>query len=145
MKKFAIGYTQGAFDMFHVGHLNLLKNAKQQCKKLIVGINTDSLIYNYKNKHTIISEQDRLEIVKAIKYVDDVMLVDTLDKCEVWNKIKFDAIFIGSDWKGNPRWLNTENELATKGAEVVYLTYTEGISSTMLRDQANNSISELKN
>ena len=142
MKKFAVGYTQGAFDMFHIGHLNLLKNAKAQCEKLIVGVNTDALIENYKNKHTVICEQDRLEIVKSIRYVDDVILVDTLDKSEIWDSIHFDAVFIGSDWMGNERWLNTERALAKEGAQVVYLTYTEGVSSTILRPQADSSVSD---
>lgn len=144
MKKFAVGYTQGAFDMFHIGHLNLLKNAKAQCERLIVGVNTDALIEHYKNKHTVICEQERLEIVKAIRYVDDVVLVDTLDKSEIWESIHFDAVFIGSDWKGNERWLRTESELAEKGARVVYLTYTEGVSSTILRPQADLCVSDEK-
>ncbi len=144
MKKYAVGYTQGAFDMFHIGHLNLLKNAKEQCEKLIVGVNSDELIYRYKNKRTVINELDRLEIIKAIRYVDDVMLVDTLDKLEIWNSLNFDAIFIGDDWKGNERWQNTETVLSDKGAKVVYLTYTRGVSSTILRGQANDSVSDNK-
>ena len=142
MKKYKLGYTQGAFDMFHIGHLNLLKNAKTQCDKLIVGVNTDNLICKYKNKHTVIKQIDRAEIIKAIRYVDDVILVDTLDKLELWQDIQFDAIFIGDDWKGNERWQNTEKVLSEKGADVVYLTYTNGISSTMLRDQSDEKISD---
>lgn len=142
MKKYAVGYTQGAFDMFHIGHLNLLRNAKEQCEKLIVGVNTDELILKYKNKHTVIPEQERLEIVKAIRYVDCAILANTLDKVEIWNNLKFDAIFIGSDWKGTERWINTEKDLCEKGAEVIYLTYTQGVSSTLLRSQADNSVSD---
>ena len=144
MKKYKLGYTQGAFDMFHIGHLNLLKNAKAQCETLIVGVNTDDLIWRYKNKHAVISESDRVEIIKAIRYVDDVILVDTLDKSEVWSDLMFNAIFIGDDWKGNERWKNTEKELSAKGAEVVYLKYTSGVSSTILRTQSDDSVSDNK-
>ena len=142
MKKYSIGYTQGAFDMFHIGHLNLLKNAKEQCETLIVGVNSDDLVCRYKNKHTVINESDRVEIIKAIRYVDSVILVDTLDKLEIWNQLKFNAIFIGDDWKGNDRWKNTEIVLSDKGAEVVYLTYTKGVSSTILRGQTDDCVSD---
>ncbi len=142
MKKYKVGYTQGAFDMFHIGHLNLLKNAKAQCDKLIVGVNTDDLIFRYKGKHTVINEADRAEIIRSVRYVDDVILVDTLDKLQTWERLEFDAIFIGDDWKGNERWIETEQVLSQKGAEVVYLTYTRGVSSTMLRGQSNDKISD---
>ena len=142
MKKYKIGYTQGAFDMFHIGHLNLLKNAKAQCDILIVGVNSDALICSYKNKKTVIPEKDRKEIVKAIRYVDDVILATTLDKSEIWNNLKFDAIFIGSDWKGNERWTNTEKALSEKGADVVYLEYTHGVSSTILREHSDDGVTD---
>lgn len=139
MKKYKIGYTQGAYDLFHIGHLNLLNNAKKHCDYLIVGVNSDDLIANYKNKETNIKEEDRAKIVNAIKGVDKVYIVNTLDKVEILKKIKFDAIFIGDDWKGNERWLKTEEDLAKFNVDVVYLPHTEGISTTQLTDKINHS------
>lgn len=139
MKKYKVGYTQGAFDMFHIGHLNLLKRAKEQCDVLIVGINSDNLVYEYKNKKTIISEKERAEIVSSIKYVDDVLIINTLDKLHIWENVRFDAIFIGSDWEGNLRWKQTEKDMQTKGVEVVYLEYTQGISSSIIRNRFENN------
>ena len=119
--------------MFHIGHLNLLKAAKERCETLIVGINSDALVQSYKNKTPVVSEENRKEIVGNIKAVDFCRIVNTLDKCEIHKEIKFDAIFIGDDWKGNPRWQQTEIDLAKIGADVVYLPYTKGVSSTVLR------------
>lgn len=141
-KKYQIGYTQGTYDMFHIGHLNLLRNARALCNKLIVGVNSDKLVQQYKNKVPVINENERAEIVKALRCVDDVIICDTLDKCVAWDNTHFEAIFIGDDWKGNPRWIQTEKDLAKYGAEVVYLKHTEGISSTLLRVVENNKISE---
>lgn len=140
MKKYKIGYTQGTFDMFHIGHLNLLRHAKERCETLIVGINSDALVQRYKNKTPVVNERDRMEIVKEMKCVDDVVLCDTLKKTEMWNKIHFEAIFIGSDWKGNARWMQTEKDLASLGAEVVYLQHTDGISSSLLRTKKEDKV-----
>ena len=130
MKKYKIGYTQGTFDLFHIGHLNLLNNAQQYCDYLIVGVNSDDLVKQYKNKLTNINEDDRARIVGAIKGVNEVFIVDTLNKVDVLNNIKYDVIFIGDDWKGNERWLKTENDLAKYNVDVVYLPHTDGISTT---------------
>lgn len=135
MKKYKIGYTQGVYDMFHVGHLNLLMNAKEKCDYLIVGVNSDKLVKEYKSKETIIREEDRARIVESIKYVDQVYITDTLDKVNVLKKIKFDAVFIGDDWKGSARWEETEKRLEKFGIDVVYLPHTDSISSTMLREK----------
>lgn len=140
--KYKLGYTQGTFDMFHIGHLNLLRNAKSQCEKLIVGVNADALVETYKNKVPVINERDRAQIIKELRCVSDVIICNTLKKTEIWNKIHFDAVFIGDDWKGNPRWSLAEEELATVGAKVVYLKHTDGISSTFLRTVVYNKISE---
>lgn len=142
MKKYKIGYTQGTYDMFHIGHLNLIKNASNECEKLIVGINSDQLVWQYKQKRPVINENERAEIIKAIRYVDEVIICDTLKKTEMWNKVHFDAIFIGDDWKGNARWTQTEKDLAPLGAEVVYLQHTDGISSSLLRTKEKEKISE---
>ena len=130
---YRIGYTQGVFDMFHVGHLNLINNAKAQCEKLIVGVNSDELVQQYKHKTTVINEKDRAEIIRNLRAVDDVIIVDTLDKVEIYKKHRFDAVFIGDDWKGNERWQQTEEDLAKLGADVVYLPHTPSVSSTNLR------------
>lgn len=138
MKKYKIGFTQGTFDTFHIGHLNLIRNAKEQCEKLIVGVNTDALVQEYKHKTPIINEQERLALVKELRSVDEVILCDTLDKMNVYKFLKFDVIFIGDDWKGSERWKQTEIDLQPMGVEVVYLKHTEGISSTMVRESMKN-------
>ena len=140
--KYKIGYTQGTYDMFHIGHLNLLRQAKALCDTLVVGINSDALVQQYKNKTPVVNEHDRMEIVSALRCVDDVVLCDTLKKTDMWKKLHFEAIFIGSDWKGNSRWAQTEKDLAPFGAEVVYLKHTDGISSTLLRTREGDKISE---
>ena len=142
MKKYKIGYTQGTYDMFHIGHLNLLRQARERCEKLIVGINSDALVLQYKNKIPVVNENDRMEIVSELRCVDEVVLCDTLKKTEAWEKLHFDAIFIGSDWKGNERWQQTERDLQRFGAEVVYLKHTDGISSTLLRDKEIDKVEE---
>lgn len=134
MKKI-IGFTAGAFDMFHVGHLNLLKNAKARCDYLIVGVNTDNLIASYKNKLSIVPLEERMQIVGAVKYVDEVIPVDTLDKEVIWKKKMFDVVFIGDDWKGSKRWNETEQVMSMHSVEVIYLPYTLGTTSTVLREK----------
>ena len=133
MKKYKVGYTQGTYDLFHIGHLNLLNHAKEQCDYLIVGINTDRLVKEYKNKDVIIPDYERAKIVEAIKSVDEVVLTDTLDKNEIAKRIKFDAIFIGDDWKNNERWIKTKEDMNKIGIDVVFLPHTDGISSTDIR------------
>ena len=129
-----IGYTQGTYDMFHIGHLNLIKNAKRRCDYLIVGVNTDELVESYKNKRPIVPLEERAEIVRSIKYVDEVIITNTLDKKEIWDKIRFDEIYIGDDWKGK-RWERAGKEMEALGARLVYLPYTKDTSSTMLREK----------
>lgn len=139
MKPYKIGYTQGVFDLFHIGHLNLLRKAKEQCDFLIVGVNSDKLVESYKHKTPVIPGEQRKEIVEAVRVVDQCILVDTLDKEVIWKEHPFDAIFIGDDWKGNERWKQTEEQLALHGAKVVYLKYTDGISSTALRKKISGN------
>ena len=107
MKKYKVGYTQGVYDMFHIGHLRLLNRAKEQCETLIVGVNADRLVEAYKHKTPVIGEAERQEIVSNIKAVDRCVIADTLDKVKIWEQLHFDAIFIGDDWKGNERWART--------------------------------------
>ena len=130
-----IGYTQGTFDMFHIGHLNLLRNAKAQCDYLVVGVNVDELVKQYKQKSVIVPLQERVDIVGAIKYVDQVILCDTLDKKVAFDKLHFNRLFIGDDWQGNPRWEETGKLMKELGVELIYLPHTQGTSSTMLRDK----------
>ena len=137
MKKYKIGYTQGTFDLFHYGHLNLLQNAKKQCDYLIVGVNTDRLVKEYKNKDVVIPEEERAKIIESIKGVDKVILTDTLDKNIVANNIDFDAIFIGDDWKNNDRWLKTVDDMKQKGIDVCFLPHTDGICSSDIRKIIN--------
>src|SRR5690554_699365 len=111
MKKYKIGYTQGTFDALHYGHVNLLRQAKEHCDYLIVGVNNDALVLDYKKTKTIIEDIHRASIVESIRYVDEVVICDTLDKIVQHNKKPYDVIFIGDDWKGNLRWMKTEEEL----------------------------------
>ncbi len=140
MKKYKHGYTQGVFDMFHVGHLNLINQAKKHCETLTVGVNSDVLVKSYKNKTPVISEGDRRKIVENIKAVDLAVIADTLDKVEMHRMLKFDVVFIGDDWKNDPRWIETEQKLAVYGVDVVYLPYTKDISSTLLRGVEQNKV-----
>lgn len=142
MKKFRIGYTQGTFDMFHIGHLNLLHQASELCDSLIVGVNRDQLVNEYKHKVPVVNEHDRAAIVAELRCVDQVVLCDTLSKTDAWQRLHFDAVFIGNDWKGNGRWRQTEIDLKPLGAEVVYLNHTDGVSSTLLREKETERINE---
>lgn len=136
-KKYRVGYTTGVYDMFHIGHLNILKRAKEQCEYLIVGVTTDELCESRKGKLPIICQDDRVEIVKSIRYVDKVVLQNDMDKLEAVKKYNVDAVFVGSDWKGTPSWNEYERSFAEVGCTVVYLDHTEGISSTILRERIN--------
>ncbi len=136
-KKYKIGYTTGVYDMFHIGHLNILKRAKEQCEYLIVGVTTDELCEKRKNKRPIICEAERAEIVGAIKYVDKVVLQSNMDKMEPVKEYGVDAVFVGSDWKGTSAWDEYEKQFASVGCTVVYLDHTDGISSTILRERMN--------
>lgn len=135
LKKFKIGYTSGVFDMFHIGHLNILSRAKQNCEILIVGVTTDELCLKRKNKLPIIDQESRKAIVKAIRYVDEVVDQTNMDKLAMVRKLNADVVFVGSDWKGTPSWIEYEKEFAAIGCTVVYLDHTDGISSTILREK----------
>ena len=136
-KKYKIGYTTGVFDMFHIGHLNILRRAKEQCEYLIVGVTTDALCESRKNKKPIIAQEDRVEIVRAIRYVDKVVLQETMDKFAAVQAYKADVVFVGSDWKGTEAWIAYEKEFSKVGCRVEYLQHTEGISSSILREKMN--------
>lgn len=133
MKKYEVGYTTGVFDLFHIGHLNILKRAKEQCNFLIVGVTTDELV-SYKNKKAFIPLQERIAIVESIKFVDKVVLQENMNKIEAWEKHRFNVVFVGSDWKGTSQWQEYERQFGDVGVEVVYFPYTDGTSSTQLRE-----------
>lgn len=128
-----IGYTTGVYDLFHVGHLNLLRRAKEQCDCLIVGVTTDELV-SYKHKRAVIPFEERMQIVEAIKYVDKVVPQDSMDKMAAWEKYHFNIMFVGDDWKGTDKWNKIEEDLAAVGAKVVYFPYTKGTSSTLINE-----------
>ena len=139
MKKYRIGFTDGTFDLFHVGHLNLIKNAKRMCDFLIVGVHSDEIVESYKHRKTIISQEDRRTIVAAIKGVNKAVINQTRDKLELWKMYHFDVIFIGDDWKGTERWNNFEKMLAKVGVSVEYIPYTHRISTTMIRNSLDEA------
>lgn len=133
MSKYVIGYTSGVYDLFHIGHLNLLKNAKGLCDKLIVGVTTDELV-SYKNKRAVIPFSERIEIVRNIKYVDAAIAQEEIDKYKMWEKIHFDVLFVGDDWYNSPSWNEMESKFEKVGVRVVYFPYTKGTSSTLLNE-----------
>ena len=135
-----IGYTAGVFDMFHIGHLNVLKNSKDRCDFLIVGVSTDEVVQNNKKKKPVIPFAERKAIVEAIKYVDKVIPQERYDvegKVQTVLENDVDVMFVGSDWQGTEKWNAIEKELAKVGCKVVYLPHTDGISSTLLRNKIN--------
>lgn len=133
-----IGYTTGVFDMFHIGHLNILRRAKSMCDYLIVGVTTDELCFQRKNKYPIICEADRIAIVEAIRYVDKVVLQSDMDKLAAVKQNGVNIVFVGSDWKGTESWNKYEQDFAEVGCKVEYLEHTDGISSSILREKINH-------
>jgi glycerol-3-phosphate cytidylyltransferase len=138
-----IGYTAGAFDIFPIGHLNLLRRSKENCDHLIVGVTTDELIRCTKKRNSIMPFSERIEIVSSIRYVDEVVKQDDLDKVLAWKKYHYDKLFSGDDWKGNPRWVGYENELRKVGADVIYFPYTQQTSSIRIQHVINNIYGDL--
>ncbi len=132
-KKYAIGYTTGVFDMFHIGHLNILKKSKELCDYLIVGVTSDELCFLRKKKYPIICQQDRISIVESIRYVDKVILQENMDKLKAVIDNNVNVVFVGSDWKGSDSWIQYEKDFKTVGCDVIYLDHTDGISSSILR------------
>ena len=136
-KKYHVGYTCGVFDVFHVGHLNLLERCKEMCDILIVGVCDDTYVREIKNKEPVYPENERVRILKALKVVDDAVLVDietTNDKQLALDKFKFDVLFSGDDWKGSERYKRTEVQFAKQGVSIEYFPYTQGISTTQIKE-----------
>lgn len=128
-----IGYTTGVFDLFHIGHLNILRNAKLECDYLIVGVTTDELSESDKGKRPIIPLVERMEIVESIKFVNCVVPQTNYDKIEAWNNLHFNKMFVGDDWKGSTKWTQLESEFKALGVHICYFPYTKQTSSTKIR------------
>lgn len=138
-KKYKIGYTTGVYDMFHIGHLNILRRAKDFCETLIVGVTTDELCFKRKQKYPIINEKDRLAIVESVRYVDKAVYQTDMEKIRPVKDMNIDVVFVGSDWKGTDVWNYYESEFAKVGCDVIYFDHTDGISSTLLRTKIENN------
>ena len=137
-----IGYTTGVFDLFHIGHLRVLQRARANCDYLIVGVTTDDLVMQRKLKRPMIGYADRIEIVKALRCVDEVVPQADMDKLSAFFRLGFHRMFVGSDWRGTPAWVEYERELAPYGAKIIYLPHTDGISSTIIAEQIREIESE---
>ena len=136
MKTYKTGYIAGVFDLFHVGHLNLLRRAKDKSEHLIVGVLTDELVFHFKKKLPVIDQNDRMEIIQAIKYVDRTVLVsfESIDKMKAWELYRFDCLFSGDDWKNEQSWIEDTKRLKEVGSNIEFFPYTQGISTTQLRN-----------
>ncbi len=132
-----IGYTTGVFDLFHIGHLIMLKNAKALCDKLIVGVTTDELVA-YKGKKAVIKFEERLEIIGGIKYVDAAIAQESMDKFAAWEKLKFDIMFVGDDWYKSPQWEEYEKQFNEVNVKIIYFPYTKRTSSTLINEVLEN-------
>ena len=128
-----IGYTTGVFDLFHHGHVQLLRNARSLCDKLIVGVTVDELVH-YKAKRAVIPFENRMDVVRGCRYVDLVVAQDSMDKMIAFEKFKFDIVFVGDDWEGTDKWNEIDRQFADIGVRVIYLPYTESVSSTLINE-----------
>jgi len=135
-----IGYTTGVFDLFHVGHARILKNARALCDRLIVGVSTDELVWDYKQKKPVIPFNERLEVVASNRYVDVAVAQVNRDKMEAWQRYKFQRMFVGDDWFKSDKWQGLDKEFEDLGVEIVYFPYTESTSSSMI----TNTLIELR-
>jgi glycerol-3-phosphate cytidylyltransferase len=128
-----IGYTSGVYDLFHIGHLNLLRNAKSMCDRLVVGVSTDELV-GYKFKKAVIPFSERMEIIRGVRYVDAVVPQEDMDKMAMWRRLKFDLMFVGDDWYESDKWEKLDADFKEVGVKIVYFPYTKGTSSTMINE-----------
>ena len=137
-----VGYAPGAYDLFHVGHVNLLRHARSQCDYLVAGVVSDEKCERTKGVRPFVPLMERAEIVRSIAFVDEVYEEHVATKLEAWQDVRFDRIFKGDDWRGTPKGLKLEQEFASVGVEVVYFPYTVHTSSTMLRRALSYSFAD---
>ena len=145
LQKKVIGYTTGVFDLFHIGHLNILKQAAKNCDYLIVGVTSDETVYKYKKRYPIIPLKERLAIVESIVYTDRVVVQQEMDKLRAYELYGFDRLFHGDDWKNSKMYNDIEKKLRDKGVEMIYFEYTKGTSTSELKLQIFNELSENEN
>lgn len=131
-----IGYTTGVYDLFHVGHLRLLRRASELCERLVVGVTSDDLSLRAKGKLPVFPLSERIEIVSSLPFVSEVVVQHELDKVLAWDNVKFNKLFVGSDWQGTPEWDDYEKRLGNVGVSIIYLPYTAGVSSTVILKRA---------
>ena len=134
-----VGYTTGVFDLFHVGHVNVLRSAKSMCDKLIVGVCVDALV-SYKNKRPVIPYEERIDIVRACRYVDLAVPQESMDKFDAYNRYKFDVMFVGDDWYKSSKWMELDQDFASKNVRIIYFPYTKTTSSTLI----NQTLEQLR-
>lgn len=132
--KIKIGYTTGVFDLFHIGHLNILKNAKKHCDYLVVGVTTDEVTKIMKGKNPVIPFEERIKIIENLKFVDKAVAKTTTDNLDAWKKLNFNIYFKGDDWKGTEKGKKLEKEFEPVGVKILYFPYTKGTSSTYLKN-----------
>lgn len=132
-RPYRVGYAPGAYDLFHIGHLNILRHARSQCDYLVAGVVSDEMAEIAKGRRPMIPLVERLEIVRSVKYVDAAFVETVPDKVETWKQVRFDVIFKGDDWRGTPKGDRLEKDFAALGVDVVYFPYTVHTSSTQLR------------
>lgn len=132
-----VGYTTGVYDLFHVGHVNLLRNAKSMCDRLIVGVTSDELV-SYKNKRAVIPFEERIEIVRACKYVDLAVPQLSMDKLDAYNRYKFNVMFVGDDWYKTEKWEEFDNSFSDLDIRIIYFPYTKTTSSTLINKTLEN-------
>lgn len=132
-----IGYTTGVFDLMHIGHINLLKSAKQMCDRLIVGVTVDELV-SYKSKRAVIPFEERIELVRSVRHVDVAVPQESMDKLDAWNRYKFDIMFVGDDWYKSDKWNELDHQFKEKNVRIIYFPYTKGTSSTLINSVLNN-------
>jgi glycerol-3-phosphate cytidylyltransferase len=132
-----IGYTSGVFDLFHIGHVNLLRHAKSMCDRLVVGVGVDELIA-YKGKKLVIPFDERIEVVRSCSYVDLAIPQDSMNKIDAWNRYKFDLMFVGDDWYQTEKWSEFVDAFLIKGVRIIYFPYTNSTSSSLINSTLNS-------
>ncbi|TVP76097.1 MAG: glycerol-3-phosphate cytidylyltransferase [Puniceicoccaceae bacterium] len=137
---YRVGYTTGVFDLFHVGHLNILQRAKGMCEKLLVGVTTDELAEALKGRRPAVEFSERIRIVESVRFVDGVVAQEEMNEISDWRRLRFDVIFKGDDWRGTPKWTTLQNEFHRLGVAVVFFPYTATTSSTLVREYLRSGI-----